>query len=79
MDYDAAGANVLAEILRQFEQRTRDAAAEWQKAPGRDCRIGLAQPCGEQRDQGLVDLRMCRNLRNRRGRESSRRRAGRHY
>src|SRR6516164_4271955 len=57
-DDDAAGTDILAEILRQFEQRAGDTAAQRQKAPGRHCRVGFAQPRRDQGQQGPVDLRM---------------------
>src|SRR4029077_4017091 len=57
-DDDAARADVLAEILRQFEQGAGDAAAQRQKTSRRDHRVGFAQSRGEQRHQRFVDLRM---------------------
>src|SRR6202051_3347859 len=57
-DDDAAGADILAEIVRQFEQRAGDAAAQRQEASGRDDGVRFTQPRGDQRHQRFIDLGM---------------------
>src|SRR5581483_3195961 len=57
-DDDAAGANVLAEVLGQFEQRAGDTAAQRQKTSSGHGRVGFAQARRDQRQQRLVDFRM---------------------
>src|ERR1700730_52349 len=57
-DDDAAGPDILAEILRQLEQCRGDAALERQETSGGDHQVGLAQSRRQQRDQRFVQLRM---------------------
>ena len=55
---DAAVADVMAEGLRQTEQRARHASLHRQEARCRQCAVGVAQPAGEQHGQKLVNLRI---------------------
>src|SRR5580704_534693 len=55
-DDDAAGADILAEILGQFEKCTGDPAAQRQEASSGDHRVGFAQARGQQRHQRFVDF-----------------------
>src|SRR4029079_16446150 len=57
-DDNATGADVLAESLRELEQRRGDAALERQETSGGDDEVGFAQACRQERDQRFVELRM---------------------
>src|SRR3984885_9671546 len=56
-DHHAARADILAEMIRQFEQGRRHAALERQKTSGGDHGVGFAQSRRQERHQRFVDLR----------------------
>ena len=57
-DHDAVRANVLPEMLGEFEHCNSDAAPQWQETLGRDNVVRLTQARGKQHQKVRVEIRM---------------------